>query len=253
MHTQGTVAVVTGGASGLGRASAIALAEAGAAVVVADLPTSNGPQLANELGGKSTFVPTDVTNEDQVAAACDTARELGNFRIAIHCAGIGTPGRLITRGEPLPLDSIKKVLDINLLGTFNVLRLAGHRMLDTDIDDGERGVIICTASVAAFEGQVGQAAYAASKGGVCALTLCAARDFADKAIRVVTIAPGTFETPMLAGASDEIRASLAAQVPHPSRLGRPEEFAALALAVINNSMINGETIRIDGAIRMAPR
>jgi NAD(P)-dependent dehydrogenase (short-subunit alcohol dehydrogenase family) len=253
MRAQGKVAVVTGGASGLGRACAQALADAGATVVVADLPSSAGEQFAEELGGGARFVATDVVDEDQVAFACDTARELGDFRIAVHCAGIGTPGRLISRGEPLSLDSIRKVLDINLLGTFNILRLAAHRMLPSEIEDGERGVIICTASVAAFEGQVGQAAYAASKGGVCALTLCAARDFADKAIRVVTIAPGTFETPMRAGASDEVRASLAAQVPHPSRLGRPEEFADLALAVVNNPMINGETIRLDGAIRMAPR
>ena len=253
MRAEGNVAVITGGASGLGRACARALADAGATVVIADLPSSAGQQFAEELGGGATFVATDVTNEEQVALACDTARELGEFRIVVHCAGIGIPGRLISRGEPLPLDSIRKVLDINLLGTFNVLRIAAHRMLPCEIDDGERGVIICTASVAAFEGQVGQAAYAASKGGVCALTLCAARDLADKAIRVVTIAPGTFETPMLADASDEVRASLASQVPHPSRLGRPEEFADLALAIINNSMINGETIRIDGAIRMAPR
>jgi NAD(P)-dependent dehydrogenase (short-subunit alcohol dehydrogenase family) len=253
MRAQGNVAVVTGGASGLGRASAQALADAGATVVVADLPSSGGELFAKELGGGSRFVPTDIVDEEQVAVACDTARELGDFRIAVHCAGIGTPGRLISRGEPLPLDSIRKVIEINLLGTFNVLRLAAHRMLSSEIEDGERGVIICTASVAAFEGQVGQAAYAASKGGVCALTLCAARDLADKAIRVVTIAPGTFETPMLAGASEEVKASLAAQVPHPSRLGRPDEFASLALAVINNPMINGETIRIDGAIRMAPR
>jgi NAD(P)-dependent dehydrogenase (short-subunit alcohol dehydrogenase family) len=230
-----------------------ALADAGATVVVADLPSSDGQRFAQELGGRSQFVPTDVTDEEQVALACDTARELGEFRIAIHCAGIGTPGRLISRGEPLPLDPIRKVIEINLIGTFNVLRLAAHRMLPTELEDGERGVIICTASVAAFEGQVGQAAYAASKGGVCALTLCAARDLADKAIRVITIAPGTFETPMLAGASDEVRSSLAAQVPHPSRLGRPAEFADLALAIVRNPMINGETIRLDGAIRMAPR
>jgi NAD(P)-dependent dehydrogenase (short-subunit alcohol dehydrogenase family) len=253
MHTHGKVAVVTGGASGLGRASAQALSDAGATVVVADLPSSAGEEFARELGGGSRFVPTDITDEEQVALACDTARDLGDFRIAVHCACIGTPGRLISRGEPLPLDSIRKVIEINLLGTFNVMRLAAHRMLPSELEDGERGVIICTASVAAFEGQVGQAAYAASKGGVCALTLCAARDLADKAIRVVTIAPGTFETPMLAGASEEVKSSLAAQVPHPSRLGRPDEFAALAIAVINNPMINGETIRIDGAIRMAPR
>jgi NAD(P)-dependent dehydrogenase (short-subunit alcohol dehydrogenase family) len=253
MRAQGKVAVVTGGASGLGQACVRALTDAGATVVIADLPSSAGQRFAEELGGGAAFVPTDVTNEEQVALACDTARELGEFRIAVHCAGIGTPGRLISRGEPIPLDSVRTVLDINLLGTFNVLRLAAHRMLPSAVEDGERGVIICTASVAAFEGQVGQAAYAASKGGVCALTLCAARDLADKAIRVVTIAPGTFETPMLAGASEEVKASLAAQVPHPSRLGRPDEFADLALAVIDNAMINGETIRIDGAIRMAPR
>jgi NAD(P)-dependent dehydrogenase (short-subunit alcohol dehydrogenase family) len=197
--------------------------------------------------------PTDVTDEEQVARACDTALSLGPLRIAVHCAGVGTPGRLISRGEPLPLEQIRRVIDINVIGTFSVLRLAAHRMLRVDLDGEERGVIICTASVAAFEGQIGQAAYAASKGAVHSLTLCAARDFADKAIRVVTIAPGTFETPMLLTASEEIRRSLAAQVPHPNRAGKPEEFARLTRAIVDNPMLNGETIRLDGAIRMAPR
>jgi NAD(P)-dependent dehydrogenase (short-subunit alcohol dehydrogenase family) len=249
----GNVAIVTGGASGLGRATAESLAKAGATVVICDLSGSEGRDVAEQLGGSCVFVPTDVTDEEQVARACDVAGSLGPLRIVVHCAGIGTPGRLISRGGPLPLDRIRPVIDVNILGTFNVLRLAAHRMLGVELDGEERGVIICTASVAAFDGQIGQAAYAASKGAVHSLTLCAARDFADKAIRVVTIAPGTFETPMLLTVSEEVRRSLAAQVPHPSRLGKPEEFARLALAIVDNPMLNGETIRLDGAIRMAPQ
>jgi NAD(P)-dependent dehydrogenase (short-subunit alcohol dehydrogenase family) len=253
MHTEGNVAVVTGGASGLGQATAEALSKAGATTVICDLPGSSGQQLAAQLGGKATFVPADVTSEEQVAQVLDTAASLGPLRILVHCAGIGTPGRILSKGQPLALGKFRKVIEVNLVGTFNVIRLAAQRMHSVAPEGEERGVIICTASVAAFEGQIGQAAYAASKGGVHALTLCAARDLADKEIRVVTIAPGTFETPMLLGVDESVRRSLGEQMPHPARLGRPEEFARLALAIVENPMLNGETIRLDGAIRMGAR
>ncbi|MQA88583.1 MAG: SDR family NAD(P)-dependent oxidoreductase [Streptosporangiales bacterium] len=253
MQVAGSVAFVTGGASGLGKATAEALAAGGATVVICDLPTAPGAEVAEQLGGKSTFAPADVTSEDDVERALDTAVGLGPLRVVVNCAGIGTPGRILSKGRPLPLDQFRKVIDVNLIGTFNVTRLAAARMLDVDLDGEERGVIICTASVAAFEGQIGQAAYAASKAGVHGLTICLARDLADKAIRVVTIAPGVFKTPMVAGLSEQVQESLGQQVPHPARLGRPEEYAKLAMSIVDNPMLNGETIRLDGAIRMAPR
>jgi NAD(P)-dependent dehydrogenase (short-subunit alcohol dehydrogenase family) len=188
-----------------------------------------------------------------VQAAVDAARELGELRIAVNCAGVATPGRVIGRGGPLPLDTFRTVVEINLIGTFNVLRLAANAMLANEPVDGDRGVIVMTASIAAYDGQVGQAAYAASKGGIVGLTLSAASDLADKAIRVVTVAPGTFETPMMAGLPGETKAILEKQVPHPSRLGNPAEYAALVRHIVDNPMLNGEVIRLDGALRMPPR
>jgi len=253
MRVEGAVALVTGGASGLGRATATRLAADGAKVVIADLSASTGTEVAAELGDNVVFAPTDVRDEVAVAAALDTATALGPLRIVVNCAGIGTPGRLLGKQGPLPLADFQRVIDINLVGTFNVLRLAAERMSAIEPDGEERGVMICTASVAAYEGQIGQAAYAASKGGIVALTITAARDLASRQIRVVSIAPGTFDTPMVAGLSEEAQASLGAQVPHPSRLGQPEEYAKLVAAIVDNPMLNGETIRLDGAIRMAPR
>ena len=257
MHiTDSTAAIVTGGASGLGGATVRRLVADGAKVVILDLPSSPGADLAAELGDAVRFVPTDVRDEEQVQAAIDAARDLGELRIAVTCAGVATPGRVIGRGGPLALDTYRTVIEINLIGTFNVLRLAAAAMLDNEPDGGargDRGVIVMTASIAAFDGQVGQAAYASSKGGVVGLTLSAARDLADKQIRVVTIAPGTFMTPMLAGLPEATRESLGAQVPHPARLGDPAEYAALVRHIVDNGMLNGEVIRLDGALRMPPR
>ena len=248
-----TVALVTGGASGLGEATARRLHKEGAAVVVLDLPSSGGEDLAEELGDRVRFCPADVRDEEQVRAAIATAAELGVLRIVVNCAGIGTPGRVVGRKGPLDLESFRNVVDINLVGTFNVLRLAAAAMLGNDPLDGDRGIIVMTASIAAYDGQIGQAAYAASKGGIVSLTLSAARDLADKLIRVVTVAPGTFATPMLAGLPDEATAALEAQVPHPSRLGRPFEYASLVAHIVDNGMLNGGVIRLDGALRMPPR
>ena len=252
MKIAGSVALVTGGASGLGLATARRLAAQGAQVVIVDLPSSSGAQAAEQFG--ATFAPADVTNEVDVGAALDTAAGLGPVRVAVNCAGIGTPGRVISgKGAVMPLEQFSRVITINLVGTFNVIRLAAERIAATEEIDGERGVIVNTASVAAFDGQVGQAAYAASKGGVVGMTLPIARDLADRKIRVMTIAPGLFKTPMLAGLPEAAQASLGAQVPHPSRLGDPDEYAALVEHVVANPMLNGEVIRLDGAIRMAPR
>ena len=253
MQVNGQAALVTGGASGIGLATVERLVADGAKVVIADL---NAPaeEVAQRLGDSIVFVRTDVTDEDQVSAAMDAAAELGELRAVVHCAGIGGPMRLVQRdGSAGNLAHFQKVVNVNLMGTMIVASQAGVRMARNEEIDGERGVIIFTASVAAYEGQIGQAAYAASKGGVVSLTLCAARDYASKKIRVVTIAPGTVDTPLLAGASDKVRESLAQMVPHPARLGRPDEYAHLAMSIIENPMINGETIRMDGAIRMAPR
>jgi len=248
-----TVALVTGGASGLGEATTRRLHDGGAAVVIVDLPSSPGEALATELGGRARFYPADVRDESQVQAAIAVAQELGDLRVVVTCAGVGTPGRVVGRKGPMDLATFRNVVDINLVGTFNVLRLAAVAMLGNAPVDGDRGVIVMTASIAAYDGQIGQAAYAASKGGVVALTLSAARDLADKLIRVVTIAPGTFATPMLDGLPDEATAELEAQVPHPSRLGRPPEFASLVAHIVDNGMLNGEVIRLDGALRMPPR
>jgi NAD(P)-dependent dehydrogenase (short-subunit alcohol dehydrogenase family) len=244
-------AVVTGGASGLGFAAARRLIQAGASVVLLDLPGSNGEQAAKELGAR--FVAGDVTDEADVKTALDAASELDTPRVAVNCAGIGTPGRVIGRNGVLPLADFARVVTVNLVGTFNVIRLAAERIAATEPVNGERGVIVNTASAAAFDGQIGQAAYSASKGGVVGMTLPIARDLADKLIRVMTIAPGLFDTPMLQQLPDDAKASLGAQVPHPSRLGDPDEYGALVAHIVANPMLNGEVIRLDGAIRMAPR
>lgn len=253
MQLEGTSAIVTGGASGLGRATAEALAAGGASVILADLPSSPGAATAAEIGGATRFVPTDVTDPDGVAEVVAAAGELGPLRVAVNCAGVGTPGRVVNRKGALPLEKFATVIRINLIGTFNVIRLAAEAMTALEPVDGERGVLINTASIAAFDGQVGQAAYAASKGGVVGMTLPIARDLADKLIRCVTIAPGTFSTPMLAGLPEEAVQTLAEAIPMPSRLGDPGEFAALALHICANQMLNGEVIRLDGALRMGPR
>jgi NAD(P)-dependent dehydrogenase (short-subunit alcohol dehydrogenase family) len=254
MNLSGSVALITGGASGLGHATARRLAADGAAgIVLVDLPSSNGAEAAASLGVLARFVAADVTDPDQVAEAVAAAGTLGPLRVVVSCAGIGTAGRVLSRKGVLPLEEFSRVVTVNLIGTFNVLRLGAEAIAATDPVDGERGVIVNTASVAAFDGQIGQAAYSASKGGVVGMTLPVARDLADKLIRVMTVAPGIFSTPMLATLPDEARASLGAQVPHPSRLGEPDEFAALVAHIVANPMLNGEVIRLDGAIRMAPR
>jgi len=255
MQIEGISAVVTGGASGLGRATVERLLASGAAnVVIADLPSSNGETVAKELGDAVQFVAVDVRSPDDVAAAISAAAEAGPLRAVVHCAGRGGPVRVVNKdGTPGSLETYAEVIGINLIGSFNVLRLAAAQMATNEPLDGDRGVVILTASVAAFEGQIGQIPYASSKAGIVGMTIVAARDLASKAIRVCTIAPGTFDTPLLAKVSDDVRASLAKTVPHPSRLGEPDEYARLALAIIDNGMLNGETIRLDGAIRMAPR
>ncbi|MBF6193715.1 3-hydroxyacyl-CoA dehydrogenase [Nocardia implantans] len=253
MEISNAVAAVTGGASGLGLATVRELHGKGAKVVIIDLPSSSGEAVAKELGDGVVFAAADVTNEEQVTAALDAAQELGDLRIAVNCAGIGNAIKTVGKNGAFPLADFTKVVNVNLIGTFNVIRLAAERIAKTDPVGEERGVIINTASVAAFDGQIGQAAYSASKGGIVGLTLPVARDLAAIKIRVVTIAPGLFHTPLFATLPDEAIASLGAQVPHPSRLGDPAEYAALARHIVENPMLNGETIRLDGAIRMAPR
>ncbi|WP_062240935.1 SDR family NAD(P)-dependent oxidoreductase [Brevibacterium epidermidis] len=253
MDLTNTVALVTGGASGLGRATTERLLAAGAQVVMVDLNAEVGQQAAAELGDSAHFVTADVTNEEQVQAAVDTATGLGALRVVVNCAGVATPGKLVSRKGPLPLEAFQKVLNINIVGTVNVCRLAAAAMQEQEADGEERGVIINTASVAAFDGQIGQIAYSASKGAVAAVTLPMARELAASLIRVVTIAPGIFETPMMAGLPAEAQESLGKSVPHPARLGKPAEYAQLVESIVANPMINGETIRLDGAIRMAPK
>ena len=253
MIVNDSVAVVTGGASGLGLATVKALLADGAQVVIIDLPSSNGETVAKELGDRVRFAAADVTDEAAVTEALDLAESLGPLRVAVNCAGIGNAMKTVSKKGAFPLDAFKKVVDVNLFGTFNVIRLAAERIAKTEPVDGERGVIINTASVAAFDGQIGQAAYSASKGGVVGMTLPIARDLASLLIRVVTIAPGLFKTPLLGSLPEEAQASLGQQVPHPARLGDPSEYGALAAHIVSNPMLNGEVIRLDGAIRMTPR
>jgi NAD(P)-dependent dehydrogenase (short-subunit alcohol dehydrogenase family) len=251
MDITDSAALVTGGASGLGAATAERLARGGARVVIADLRSSDGKAVAERIG--ATFVPTDVTDEQQVQAAVDAASEQGPLRIDVNCAGIGNAIRTVGRKGPFPLEEFTKVVQVNLVGTFNTIRLAAARMAETDPVGEERGVIVNTASIAAYDGQIGQAAYSASKGGVVGMTLPIARDLASMRIRVVTIAPGLFETPLLGTLPHEAREALGAQIPHPARLGHPSEYADLAVHVVQNPMLNGEVIRLDGAVRMPPR
>ncbi|MBI3227017.1 MAG: 3-hydroxyacyl-CoA dehydrogenase [Mycolicibacterium cosmeticum] len=250
MEIKDSVAVVTGGASGLGLATTKRLLDAGASVVVIDL---KGEEVVAELGARAKFVAANVTDEDAVTKALDIAESLGPVRINVNCAGIGNAVKTLGKDGPFPLDGFRKVVEVNLIGTFNVLRLAAERIAKTEAVGEERGVIINTASVAAYDGQIGQAAYSASKGGVVGLTLPVARDLSRSLIRVCTIAPGLFKTPLLASLPEEAQKSLGQQVPHPARLGDPDEYGALALHIVENPMLNGEVIRLDGAIRMAPR
>ncbi|MBB2918849.1 3-hydroxyacyl-CoA dehydrogenase [Cupriavidus alkaliphilus] len=252
MEIKDNVFIITGGASGLGAGSARLLAESGARVVIADLNEAAGQALAAETGGQ--FVRCDVTSEADGQAAVAAAQSLGRLAGLINCAGIATANKTVGKNGPHPLDAFDKTIRINLIGTFNMIRLAAAAMVQNAPDsEGERGVIINTASVAAFDGQIGQAAYAASKGGVVGMTLAIARDLARDGVRCMTIAPGLFETPMLLGMPQEVQDALGKMVPFPSRLGRPAEYAKLARSIIENPMLNGEVIRLDGAIRMQPK
>jgi NAD(P)-dependent dehydrogenase (short-subunit alcohol dehydrogenase family) len=256
MKLAGAVAIVTGGASGLGEATVRAFIAGGARAAILDRPQSAGEQLARELGeGRAIFMPADVTSGDQVATAVARATQaFGALHIAVNCAGVGVAMKTVSKQGPMPLEMFTKVIEINLIGTFNTIRLAAAEMVKNQPnEESERGVVINTASIAAFDGQIGQAAYSASKGGVVGMTLPIARDLASVGIRVVTIAPGTFDTPMLALLPKAQRDALGAAIPFPSRLGRPTEFAALACHIVENAMLNGETIRLDGALRMGPR
>ncbi len=253
MKISGSVALVTGGASGLGEATARKLAAGGGRVAILDRPRSEGERVAREIGG--IFCAADVTSDSDVAAAVDqTVEKLGGLTIAVNCAGVGTAERTIGREGPARLELFRKVVEINLIGTFNVIRLAAWKMSQgAPNEEGERGVIVNTASAAAFDGQIGQAGYSASKGGVVGMTLPIARDLASLGIRCCTIAPGLFDTPMLAMLPQDARQALAKDVPFPRRLGRPAEFAAVVASIVENPMLNGETIRLDGALRMPPR
>ena len=255
MNIQDRVFIVTGGASGLGEASVRRLVSQGGKAVIADLQTDRGEALVAELGDAVRFIRTDVTSTKDGRAAVDAAvNELGGLDGLINCAGVGTPAKVLSKDGPISLDTFEFVIKVNLTGTFNMIRLAAHAMTQTEPDEeGERGVIINTASVAAFDGQIGQPAYSASKGGIVGMTLPISRELARFGIRVLTIAPGLFETPMMLALPEEARISLGQQVPFPSRLGKPDEYAQLAQSIIENPMLNGETIRLDGAIRMAPR
>jgi NAD(P)-dependent dehydrogenase (short-subunit alcohol dehydrogenase family) len=256
MKLNGAVALVTGGASGLGEATVRSIVAHGGRAVILDRPNSAGAAVAAELGAAAAiFAAADVTSAEQVTSAIEEAvRAFGTVHIAVNCAGVGAAMKTTGKAGPMPLDMFEMVIRINLIGTFNVIRLAATQMLkNTPNADGERGVLISTASVAAFDGQIGQVAYSASKGGVVGMTLPIARDLARDGIRCVTIAPGTFDTPMLAMLPEPQRQALAAQIPFPSRLGNPQEFAALACHIVENPMLNGETIRLDGALRMPPK
>jgi NAD(P)-dependent dehydrogenase (short-subunit alcohol dehydrogenase family) len=254
MELSGSSALVTGGASGLGLATARRLLKEGADVVLVDLPESAGAEVAAELGERAHFAAADVTDTAALTAAIDQASALAPLRALVHCAGRGGPLRLVGRdGQPGSLEVYERVIRVNLIGTFNALRLAAATMAANEPVNGERGVCVLTASVAAYEGQIGQIPYASAKAGVVGMTIVAARDLASRQIRVATIAPGVFDTPILGRIPDDVRDGLAAAVPHPSRLGLPDEYAELAAHIIANPMLNGETIRLDGALRMAPR
>ena len=254
MDISGCSAVVTGGASGLGLATAQRLHAAGAHVVILDLPTSAGGEVADSLGDGLRFVPGDVRDPDSVRAAVESAGQARPLRVAVAAAGVvGESRRLFGRDGQIPVDRLRQILDVNVLGTLNLLTSAGAAMSATEPVGEERGVVVCTASIAAFDGQIGQVAYAASKGAVASIALPAARELARHRVRVMAIAPGIFDTPMVAGLPEEARRSAAAQVPHPSRLGNPEEYAALVEHVVRNPMLNGEVIRVDGAVRLGPR
>jgi NAD(P)-dependent dehydrogenase (short-subunit alcohol dehydrogenase family) len=252
----GRTAIVTGGASGLGRATSEALHARGATVVLVDLPARGGDAAADELGERASFVPADVTRSDDVAAAiAHAADRAGGLDVAVNCAGVAAAQRTVGRDGPHDLDVFRRVVEVNLIGTFNVTRLVAAHMAERDVADDveERGVIVNTASIAAYDPQVGQVAYAASKGGVASLTLAVARDLYRPRIRCVTVAPGTFDTPMMAGLPEEAREQLASNIPHPARLGTPAEFAHLVTHLVENPYVNGEVIRLDGALRMPPR
>lgn len=253
MDISGASALITGGASGLGLATARTLSAAGAHVVIVDLPGSAGASVAADLGGS--FSAADVTDPEQVAAAVEAASSAAPLRVVVNCAGIAPPAKVLDReGNPTPLSDFERIIRVNLIGTYNVIAQASAAMSATEpTASGDRGVIVNTASVAAFDGQIGQPAYSASKGGVHAMTLPIARELARYGIRVCTIAPGIMETPMLAGLPQAAQDSLGHQVPYPQRLGRPDEYAALVAAIVDNGYLNGETIRLDGAIRMAPK
>jgi NAD(P)-dependent dehydrogenase (short-subunit alcohol dehydrogenase family) len=252
MHIEGKNALVAGGASGLGAATARALHAAGANVTIADLNPDRGQELADELGAN--FVAADVTDAEQVATAVAHAAGSDGLRISVCCAGIGPAQKIAGSKGPHSFELFENVIRVNLIGTFNVLRLAATAMLGNDPDaEGERGVCVNTASIAAYDGQIGQVAYAASKGGIVGMTLPAARDMASRGVRVMTLAPGLFDTPLLAALPEEARTALGAGIPFPSRLGRPEEYARMVLEIVANPMLNGETIRLDGALRMPPK
>ncbi len=251
--TEHDVAIVTGGASGLGAAAARALHAVGARVVLLDLPHAPGDALVAELGERASFAPADVTDPDAVAEVVRRAGEIGHLRVAVNCAGVGWASRILTREGPHDLELFRTVIAVNLIGSFNVLRLAAQAIAAQEPVEGERGVIVNTASIAAYDGQIGQVAYSASKGGVVGMTLPAARDLARHQVRVVTIAPGTFDTPMLAGVPEETREALAAQIPHPQRLGDPAEYGLLVRQLVEHPYINGEVVRLDGSLRMGPR
>lgn len=255
MKIQDSIALVTGGASGLGEATVRNIVQNGGKAAILDLSEERGNRLVKELGENAIFFKTNVTSEEDVQKAIDgTIARFGCINTVVNCAGIGNAEKTVSRGKAHGFESFKKVIEVNLIGTFNVIRLAAEKLVENQPDaEGERGVIINTASVAAFDGQIGQAAYSASKGGVVGMTLPIARDLAKSGVRVVTIAPGLIETPLFGTLSDKARTALEAQVPFPSRLGRPSEYAQLAQSIIENVLLNGETIRLDGAIRMAPR
>jgi len=255
MNVADAIAVITGGASGLGRATAERIVASGGRAALLDRPGSNGAEAAQQLGKNALFVPADVTSAEEVTAVLQrTLERFGAIHVLVNCAGIGIAQKTLGKQGAARLDDFTRVVGVNLIGTFNCVRLAAAEMAKNAPNaEGERGVIINTASVAAFDGQIGQAAYSASKGGIVGMTLPIARDLAELGIRVVTIAPGLFDTPLLASLPEPVRVSLAKQIPFPSRLGRPSEYAALAVHIIENAMLNGETIRLDGAIRMQPR